>query len=104
MEDSPLLLILLVVVAVGISIAALVWRYQRADQMIRQWAERNGYELVSAEHCWFWRGPYWFWTSKSQMVYRITVREQYGGERSAYVRLGGWFLGMWSDEVDVTWD
>ncbi|HKB39202.1 MAG TPA: hypothetical protein VKD72_22380 [Gemmataceae bacterium] len=104
MENQPVLLILLIVVAVGISVAAMVWRYQRADQMLRDWAGREGYQLLSASQCWFWRGPYWFRTTKSQMVYRVTVRDQYGEVRSGYARLGGWFLGMWSDEVDVTWD
>jgi hypothetical protein len=103
MDSSSLFVGALMLVVIGFAIVSMVWRQQRADEMLRQWAGRNGYELLSAEYCWFWRGPYWLGTSKSQMVYRIQVRA--GDEvRSGYARLGGWFLGMWSDEVDVSWD
>jgi hypothetical protein len=98
---GPVLFVVFLVV-VGV---LLTWmRFQRAATMIRDWAAREGLELVDKEYCWFWPGPFLFRKSKGQMVYRVRVRDADGQEYSGYVRLGGWFLGMWSDEVAVEWD
>ena len=72
--------------------------------MMSQWAQANGLTLVSEERCWFFKGPF-FWTSgKSQMVYYVTVRDPAGRTRHAWVRCGGYFLGMLSDNMDVKWE
>jgi hypothetical protein len=34
----------------------------------------------------------------------VTVKDHRGRVRRAWVRCGGWFLGMMSDHMDVEWD
>ena len=49
------------------------------------------------------RGPYFWTSSKGQTVYRVTV-EVRGGVRTGWVRCGGWWLGLLSDQAEVRWD
>jgi hypothetical protein len=101
--DNPLPIIVFAgVIVLGLLITW--WRFQRASGMLREWARERGYELLSYQYCGFWRGPFWFWTSKGQMVYYIQVRQPDGSVRGGYVRLGNWFVGMLADEVEVAWD
>jgi hypothetical protein len=104
MTLEPFAIVLVLAVVLILAGVSVMWRSQRIDTLLRTWADENGYRLISAEYCWFWKVPYWFSSSKSQAVYRVQVEDQAGQVRGGYVRLGGWFLGLWSDAVDVTWD
>ncbi len=97
---------------VGIGVLLLVllgawfaaWHYGRAGSILETWARENDHLILSQENCWFFKGPF-FWTStRGQEVYRVTIRDREGRSRSGYVRCGGAFLGMLSDHVDVRWD
>ena len=89
---------------VGVVVVLLVvWSHGRAQALLRGWAERNGYRLLHQECRYFFKGPF-FWTSgRNQVVYRVTV-EDAAGRRSGFVRVGGWFFGLLSDQVEVRWD
>lgn len=91
--------LLLIVLAVG----SVVWAQSRGKSLLETWAYQNGYEILSREECWFFRGPFFWSTSRGQKVYKVTVREAEGGVRNGYVRVGGFWLGLWSDQVDVRW-
>jgi hypothetical protein len=83
---------------------SMAWRGTRSESMMAQWARTNGLTLLSEERCWFFKGPF-FWTSgKGQMIYYVTVRDPSGRTRHAWVRCGGYFLGMLSDNMDVKWE
>jgi hypothetical protein len=90
---------LIVIMAAGLTI----WHYSRASEILTRWAQNSDYEIVSSRRCWFWRGPF-FWASKSQEVYYVTVRTADGQLRRGWVRCGGMFLGVLSDEAKVRWD
>jgi hypothetical protein len=97
------------VIAFIVGILALVifltsWTFSRSRRLLDQWAESNGYRIASAEFCWFRRGPFFWTTSKSQTVYRITVMDSKGHSRSCWARCGGFWWGLWTDRVDVRWD
>lgn len=79
------------------------WQVDRADQLAQGWARDNGYEIVASENRWF-DGPFFWRSSDRQVVRYVTVRDQYGRERSGHVRLGGWFFGLWGDSTAVEWD
>ena len=96
----PLFFLLLIALVIAASIA----HHKRGRSMLEDWAARNGFALISAEECWLWRGPFWLRSGKGNVVYRVTVRDRDGLQRSGYVRCGGFFLGMWSDAVAVEWD
>jgi len=95
-------ILILMLALLGALFAA--WHYGRSGSLLETWARENGYLILSQENCWFFKGPY-FWTStRGQEVYRVTVRDREGRTRSGYVRCGGALLGMLSDHVDVRWD
>ena len=95
------LLVLIVLVLGG---TYIWWYFTRSRNMVEQWARDNGLELIEAERRWFRRGTFWWRTGKGQEVFRVTIRDGSGQVRSGYVRVGGFFLGLLSDQVNVEWD
>lgn len=91
-----------VALAVIFFLGLMTWHYSRASAILAGWARDNGHQIVSSERCWFCRGPF-FWSSKSQEVYYVTVRTCGGEVRRGWVRCGGFFAGMLSDEAEVRW-
>ena len=92
---------------IGLVVLALFvnnWMSSRSRQLINQWAEANGYQIVSAEYCWLRRGPFFWTTNSSQTVYRVTVVDSSGRSRSGWARCGSRWKGLRSDRVDVRWD
>ena len=95
--------VMLGVAAVGVMYLIFLRHHlSRAREKVNQWASRNGYRLESVEVRHFWRGPY-FLTTRSQEVFYVRLLDTEGKVRNVYVRVGGFFLGMWSDHVDVSW-
>ena len=95
------LVVVIILVFVGLS---LWWRFSRSTNMVEQWASDNSLELVNVERRFMFRGPFWWRTGKGQEVFRVTVRDGSGQVLHGYVRVGGWFLGLWSDQVTVEWE
>lgn len=96
--------ILLVAVAVVVGTVSLVWHFGRSGSLLQRWAEQNGYRLIDREYRTFLRGPFFLTTAKGQTVYYVTVEDCEGRRRKGWVRCGGWFLGLLSDNVEVLWD
>jgi hypothetical protein len=93
-------LFVLLVIAVSVGGAYLADRLCRRH--LETWAVENGYELVSATRSWL--SFRFLWRSRDQRVYEIVLRDAEGREQVAWARVGGWFVGSWSDQVDVRWD
>jgi hypothetical protein len=92
------------VLAIFVFAWILEWRHDRATAMLQKWAAQNGYQIIRQEHRAFFKGPF-FWTSgKSHEVYFVVVEDSGGCQKSAWVRCGGFWLGLWSDHVAVRWD
>jgi hypothetical protein len=98
---GPAAVILGVLVLMVIIIA---WRAQRSHGLLAHWAEENGYQILRQEHRLLRRGPYFFSATSDQAVYYVVVTDHFGRERRGYVRLGGWLLGLFSNQVDVQWE
>jgi hypothetical protein len=96
--------IFLFVVIAAIAIAFSFMRFAKANSVLEEWARENGYSLISAERKSLFRGPFFFTSSKSQLVYYISVEDAAGNRRSGYARVGGYMVGLLSDRVDVRWD
>ena len=96
--------VFLLVVVMGLSIASWVWHESRADELVESWAKANGFRLLNVEKSNFLRGPYFWNSSKGQVVFRVRVEDSEGKIRSGYLRCGSYWGGMWSDETDVHWD
>jgi hypothetical protein len=101
MDLVPFLLIGPVLVLV---IAIVFWHCNRSAAILQKWADDNGYQILEKEFRHFFKGPFFLTASKNQSVYRVTVLDKGGQERSGWVVCGGWWLGMLSDHVKVRWD
>jgi len=95
--------VLVFVAGIAVVVGSGIWSNGRARSLLDGWARDRGFEILSLEHCWFFRGPF-SWTSGKQRVYRVRVRAGNGGVRNGYVRVGGWWFGLWSDDVEERWD
>jgi len=72
--------------------------------MLEEWAVSCDLELVSADFCWFRRGPLFWTTSKNQTVYRINVIDEHGVRQSGWARCGSFWWGLFTNTVEVRWD
>ena len=96
--------ILFIICATASSLLWFYWRSCRCEEILNGWAEDHGYEILSSEYCWFWKGPFLFWASKVQAVFFVRVRTRDGRVRCGWVRCGSWFLGLFRNEAEVRWD
>ena len=87
-----------------IIIGTIRWHYGRSAAILQKWADDDGYQIVEKELRHFFKGPFFFTASKNQTVYRVTVIDKAGQERSGWVKCGGWWFGMWTDQAKVRWD
>jgi hypothetical protein len=99
-DVSFLFLLVLGLAAIG---AMLIFHFSRARSILEQWAETNGYEILSSEHR-FLGGPFWWRKSKGQEVYYVKIRTSDGRLKLGWVRCGGWFLGIFTNDAGVEWD
>ena len=82
----------------------LIWHFTRAHSLLESWARENGYELLESSYRNVIKGPFFWTSSRGQVVYRITVRDARGRTRSGWLRCGGWWAGLFSDKTEVRWD
>src|SRR5262245_6689499 len=94
----------LVVLALTLCVASLVWHSRRSRSLLERWAAPNGYRVIDADYRDFFRGPFFWTSSKGQTVYRVTVEVGTGIIRRGWVRCGGRWLGLLSEHVEVRWD
>jgi hypothetical protein len=95
----PILFIAGIGILLGINWLVL----RKAKRLVYAWAARNGLQIIEMELRWFSKGPFFWTTSRTQIVYYVTVYET-GRRRQAYVRCGSFWLGMISDRVEVSWE
>jgi len=83
---------------------ALLWMFTRAGRILDDWAAKNNYQILSSELRWLRRGPF-FWTStKNQIVYYVTVRTLDGTTKRGWVRCGSFWLGIFQNKAEVRWE
>lgn len=70
---------------------------------LERWAKERGYDFVSMERRSFRRGPFFWNTSNTQLVYRIEVIDREGLTRRGWLRIGGYFWPSASPIVE-RWD
>lgn len=95
--------ILIPLILVGL-MCGLSWTLRRSREMLDEWLSTSNLELVSAEFCWFWRGPFFWSSSNGQVVYRITAVDQRGEMFTGWARCGGYWRGLLVSKVEVRWD
>lgn len=98
--------LIIIAVVVGTIVGAHMLQHRRAKAMLFGWAVRNTYEIVEAKRPFIKISPFGWTTGKGQVLFKVTVRKRIrdGATRSGWVRCGGFWTGLWSDQVEVRWD
>jgi len=104
MDSGNVSIAVALVAFAGLIVFLMAFNRSRSASMLADWARGQGVELVSEERCHFLKGPYFWTSSKSQVVFRVSVRDRQGRVRSGWVRCGSFIGGLLSDQVDVRWD
>ena len=76
---------------------------QRAQKDVRAWLASDGYDIVQMQHRWVRQGPLFWTTTRSQIVYRVVVRDTSGGQRAGWARWGRRWL-FEGDSMNLVWD
>ena len=74
-----------------------------AGGMLACWAQANSYQFIVLRKKWFRIGPF-RWRTGNAVVFRGALLTPGGEQRTGYFRVGTFFLGLMSDQVDVEWD
>lgn len=64
-----------------------IFSFGQHETKMKDWAKQNNYEFVSAEHCYFTHGPYWF-HDKNDFVYKAIVRDKLEKEHIVWFKFG----------------
>jgi hypothetical protein len=97
-----------VALAVLLISAFMGWNWlflKKGRIVVEKWAASHGYRILQCRSP-FCTGAFSFWsTSRGQVVYFVTVEDDAGHKRSAWVRCGS-FIGsvLSSDEIEVKWN
>ena len=94
---------LLIIGLVALYAVFLYFFITRSQHLLKIWAQDNGYEIIRSEFRMFRKGPFML-SGRSQTVYRVALRDEAGRTRTAWVRCGGWFSGVFRDQVEAKWD
>lgn len=81
-----------------------VWEQDESIKRLMSWADGNQYTIVDAVSRRWADRPGFFSSSMLQIVFRVKLRELGGRERECWVRMGGYFSGLGSRNVDVFWE
>ncbi|MEO5916033.1 MAG: hypothetical protein ABIS50_17490 [Luteolibacter sp.] len=101
---NDILSVFVALAVMAIIVLVFTWHFSRSRSVLEQWAIENGYTIIHSEYRHFMRGPFFWTTSKGQTVYQVSVRDKAGTVRSGWVRCGGFFLGLLSDNAEVRWE
>src|SRR5262245_24206470 len=93
-----------IVAVLGLVAFGLWWHYPGSAGFVGRWAEENGFMIVDRRLRHLFRGPFTWTTAEGQTVYRVTVVDSSGRERSGWVRCGSFAFGLLSDKIRVRWD
>jgi hypothetical protein len=81
-----------------------VWEQNEAIRRLTSWAEGNQYTIIDAVSRRWAERPGHLSSSMLQFVFLVKLKELGGRERICWVRMGGYFSGLSSRNVDVFWE
>lgn len=97
--------VILTVLPLAVAVVVLIWwQHTRASDILRQWAQKDGFEVISANKRYIRTGPFFMDHSRGQFVFRIVVRDRSGTKRTGWLLVGGWLAGVASNKSRISWD
>jgi hypothetical protein len=94
------------IVVIAPILALVAWglaRVRRARTAVRAALDHGGYAVVRLEQRLFRSGPLFWTTTRSQIVYRVIVRDDRGRQRTGWARWGRTWLTK-PDTLELRWD
>lgn len=101
--DDPSVFLLVLFVLVFVVVPAVIITV-RNPRMVEKWATRNGYQLVDQERRYTQTGPFPPRSARTRAIYRITIVDAEGQQRSGWAICGNRFFGGLTNEIAVQWD
>ena len=98
------LIILFVIILVIFLTLVMTFHKNSGLKEIEKWAKKEGLEILSSEYRWVKRGPYFISSSNLQRIYYLTVKDKSDNTRTCWVKVGGFFLGLLSDTIHISWE
>jgi len=95
---------ILILVVLAFVAGMMIWTFLRSREMLNRWAEDNGYQILSSEYRWLRRGPFFWTSSKGQIIYYVVVRTSDGQTRRGWIRCGSFWCGLLQDRVEERWE
>ena len=86
-------------------VISVVWflHFTRGWKRLNAWADENGYQILSAQYRFFSRGPFLV-SNRTQVVYRVSVRDGQGNIREGWVRFINSFYKTFDGKYEVRWE
>jgi hypothetical protein len=103
MDGTTLLFGIAVMSGIGSLVAWGVIRLRKARASIRASLARDGCSIRRMERRIIRQGPFGPTTTRSQVVYRVLVRDRTGRNRTVWARWGRSWLPE-SDQLEVRWE
>jgi hypothetical protein len=97
MRNVYLAIDFLVIAAIVVGYA--LWTFKISSAALRDWAAREGLEILTSSNRHLFRGPYFWEGPRNQAVYFIRARDSAGRVRSGWVRI----IPEPHDRIEVTW-
>ena len=90
----------------GLGFYALVLNQNRIQipRLLKKWAAENGFLIVSWEYRGFFTGPFFLSNSGAREICYVSIQDNEGRHRSAWLRCGGGLPWLPSSTVEVRWD
>lgn len=71
---------------------------------MRTWVAGSQFEIIDLERRDFFRGPFFWRSGKTQVVFFLVVRDRDGQRREGYVRVGTFWIGALTEEsIQAEW-
>jgi len=100
---SVLATLLFLAAWIGIPAYLLHFHFRVVPTALSRWAEAGGYRLLRKQRRHYFTGPFFWNSSKLQVVYRVNVEDEERQERWGWVRIGqSWWPS--ADQIQVEWD
>ena len=99
-----LLLIFICIVSFGIALPLIKNRRKKIEHLINKWADENNLSIVSYDERHF-STPFFFLTrGRNKVVCKVTVSDDTGKRKKAWLLLGGYLKGISSDKIVCRWE
>ncbi len=86
----------------AINVIVVTRAFRRSRLFLQNWADAHGCSVLEKRFC-FFKGPFFWSSGRSDLVYRLTIRDASGQTQSGWVKIGSGWLGIWTPAAPVTW-